>query len=134
MKRKLVIYVKVKTNATDYLSPWASSHYKELLKTVSGKWIKVDTKYLFENQLNLVEFSKDKCGLRLLNESIFCVVICNGTLKDVKKQINGFYNKNWNRDVNEAVFKAFWERWHDLGLYYKPKIMAHNHNKRIIEL
>lgn len=129
MKRKLVIYAKVKAN-TDLFE---SKNFKSLLQILDGKWIKVDTKYLFEDQLNTVDFSK-KLGLRLLYKHISCIVICNGTLDNVKEQINNFYKKSWNRNINETMFKTFWKRWYDFGLPYKEKIMTHNHNKRIIEL
>lgn len=88
--------------------------YNHALYLLRGKEVKIETKYLFLNQLNTVPIKGvSKHGLRLNFNDIQSLRIENRTFRTIKMRIKKFYRDSWNEEITDKNLIA-WK--HLLGI------------------
>jgi hypothetical protein len=117
MSKCFKLYATIKENA-GFQCPksWRGSDkkYNHALYLLRGKEVKIETKYLFLNQLNTVPIKGvSKHGLRLNFNDIQSLRIENRTFRTIKMRIKKFYRDSWNEEITDKNLIA-WK--HLLGI------------------
>lgn len=104
MSKRLKIYATIKENV-GYQSNFKThkDEYNNALFLLRGKEVKIDTKYLFFNQLNTFPIKGiSKLGLRLFFKDIESIRIENRTFRTVLKRLKKHYLNSWEQELNEC--------------------------------
>lgn len=129
--KRLVIYAKVKSNAGNKFG----NDYQKALFALRNKFVKIDCKYLFANQLNTtkyIPFSKN--GIRLMFSDIHSLYISGRKLDTVKEKIKSFYKDSWKTSLSVNLLKLWDMKLSMLKEYEKNLLDYKNHTLRVIEL
>lgn len=118
MSKRFKLYATIKENA-GFQCPenWCcndSQRYNHALYLLRGKEVKIETKYLFLNQLNSAPIKGvSKLGLRLHFNDIQSLRIENRTFRTIKMRIKKFYRDSWHEEITDRKLTA-WK--HLLGI------------------
>lgn len=129
-KKRLVIYAKIKKNS----GYTGGNDYNKCLHSLRGKFVKIDTKYLFANQLNTAKYLPfSKIGIRLNFSDIECLYISGRKLETVKEKIKKFYRKSWAESPSANLLKL-WDMKLSLLKPYEKNLLDHdNHLKSVVD-
>ena len=109
MSKRFKLYATIKENA-GYQSNFKNNKdsYNNALFLLRGKEVKIETKYLFLNQLNTAPIKGvSKLGLRLYFNDIKSLRIENRTFRTVKMRLKKFYRESWNTEINDIQLTAW---------------------------
>lgn len=107
MSKRFKLYAVISENAGHRS---CLNTYDNMLYQLRGKEVKIETKYLFLNQLNTYPIKGiSKNGLRLQFKDIKSLRIENRTFKTIRQRIKKFYKESWDTELKEIQFSG-WKR------------------------
>lgn len=116
MSKRFKLYATIKENAGNFCAYCHndSQKYNNMLYLLRGKEVRIETDYLFLNQLNTAPIKGvSKLGLRLHFNDIQSLRIENRTFRTIKMRIKKFYRDSWHEEITDRKLTA-WK--HLLGI------------------
>lgn len=111
MSKRFKLYATIKETAGRELTYKSTRHldnYNHALFLLRGKEVKIETKYLFLDQLNTAPVKGvTEIGLRLYFTDIKSLRMENRTFRTIKQRIKKFYANGWNTNIKDNQFSGW---------------------------